>query len=1096
MLNRVGPRSHRVAPLSLAVIISISVGLAGCSGAGFAPGNSPDLVVETPSASDSGPVPEPPSGPNLEVASPSVSDSGPAAETMFTLSATVRNEGDEASDTTTMRFYRSTDEIITTSDTEVDTSAVAGLAASGSSSLSVDVSAPSTPGTYYYGACVDAVAGESDTADNCSPSVQIKVPQPDLVVAAPSVSNSAPAVGATFTLSATVSNDGDEASAVTTLRYYRSTDATITTSDTLVATEVVTGLDTSGSSSQAGRLFVASDSGTYYYHGEVEVTAPSTAGTYYYGACVDAVTDESETTNNCSSSVRVRVLSSEPPTQGTPDLEAYAIVVATGLDGFTPGVSFTLSVGVRNNGSGSSAATTLRYYRSTDATITSSDTEVGTDDVPGLAPSGTSTQSVDLTAPSTPGTYYYGACVDAVTDESDTTNNCIAHQVDVSEESQGAPDLVVGAPTVSDSGPDAGATFTLSATVSNAGDESSAATTLRYYRSTDATITTSDTQEDTDEVAELAASGTSSESVSLTAPSTPGTYYYGACVDAVTAESDTTNNCSSSVPVTVPEPKPDLVVGAPSVSNSAPAVGATFTLSATVRNAGDESSAATTLRYYRSTDATITTSDTQEDTDEVAELAAPGTSSESVSLTAPSTPGTYYYGACVDAVTGESDTTNNCSTSVQVTVPEPSASAPTAPDQVAAEVAPSPSAAGAGNGEFLVHWIPSGDGGSAITKYQYRVWETGQTAPATWTDISLSDSALYTQDGKTVFNATGTGITTFDHKDRTLPSGYTVELQAVDTVGPGTSASATLTPATYWFEIEPLSWDEESIDIYPVLVYEGTEVRFRLHVKHNIPNGHVVQADSGFDEPFTLGLAITDTDNALAGSPPSSVRFAANDTSEDVTLQVAEDDVGADDKEVTLALSSTTTSPSNVFLGRFPPSVPFIVYDNEGPPSTPTNLTASPGDGQVTLTWTTPAGSVASTKHQYCRRTDSAACTVLNWRDILNSGTGETNANSYTVTRLQNGTEYTFRVRAVHAGGKSGVSNEATATPQAPEPAPDLVVATPTVSDSGPDAGATFTLSATVTNDGTKPRRRQRCATTGRRVGSSRHPTPRWARTR
>ena len=261
--------------------------------------------------------------------------------------------------------------------------------------------------------------------------------------------------------------------------------------------------------------------------------------------------------------------------------------------------------------------------------------------------------------------------MDAVTDESDTTNNCIAHQVDVREVSQGAPDLVVAAPTVSDSGPDAGATFTLSATVSNAGDESSAATTLRYYRSTDATITTSDTQVGTDAVAELAASGTSSESVGLIAPSTPGTYYYGACVDAATDESDTTNNCSSSVPVTVPEPKPDLVVGTPSVRNSAPAVGATFTLSATVRNAGDGSAAATTLRYYRSTDATITTSDTQVGTDELAELAASGTSDESVSLTAPSTAGTYYYGACVDTVTDESDTTNNCSSSVKVTVAAP-----------------------------------------------------------------------------------------------------------------------------------------------------------------------------------------------------------------------------------------------------------------------------------------------------------------------------------------------------------------------------------------------------------------------------------------
>ena len=42
--------------------------------------------------------------------------------------------------------------------------------------------------------------------------------------------------------------------------------------------------------------------------------------------------------------------------------------------------------------------------------------------------------------------------------------------------------------------------------------------------------------------------------------------------------------------------------------------------------------------------------------------------SEGIHLTAPSTPGTYYYGACVDAVADESDTTDNCSTSVKVDV--------------------------------------------------------------------------------------------------------------------------------------------------------------------------------------------------------------------------------------------------------------------------------------------------------------------------------------------------------------------------------------------------------------------------------------------
>ena len=158
---------------------------------------------------------------------------------------------------------------------------------------------------------------------------------------------------------------------------------------------------------------------------------------------------------------------------------------------------------------------------------------------------------------------------------------------------QTSPDLVVGSPTVSDSSPASGERFTLSATVSNTGDGESPATTLRYYRSTDATIMRSDTEVGTEAVGGLSASGSSSGSVDLTAPSSPGTSYYGACVDAVTDESDTTDNCSSSVEVTVLETQqqlqgqPDLEVGTPTVSDSTPETGARFTLSATVSNTGD-----------------------------------------------------------------------------------------------------------------------------------------------------------------------------------------------------------------------------------------------------------------------------------------------------------------------------------------------------------------------------------------------------------------------------------------------------------------------------------------------------------------------------
>ena len=107
-------------------------------------------------------------------------------------------------------------------------------------------------------------------------------------------------------------------------------------------------------------------------------------------------------------------------------LSASASVVVSGLDGITPpGWPLSLSAWVGNDGDAASAATTLRYYLSTDGTITTSDTSVGTVAVGALAAGATSSSPrVDFNAPSSAGTYYYGACVDAVTGESDTTNNC------------------------------------------------------------------------------------------------------------------------------------------------------------------------------------------------------------------------------------------------------------------------------------------------------------------------------------------------------------------------------------------------------------------------------------------------------------------------------------------------------------------------------------------------------------------------------------------------------------------------------------------------------------------------------------------------
>ena len=352
---------------------------------------------------------------------------------------------------------------------------------------------------------------------------------------------------------------------------------------------------------------------------------------------------------------------------GSPAVGPDLVVDAPTVSDSSPdaGASFTLSAAVRNQGNGPSDSTTLRYYRSADSTISTGDTPVGTDPVGGLAALGSSSESIGLTAPSSAGTYYYSACVDAVNGESNTGNNC---SVAVRATVVGAPDLVVQSASVSDNSPDVGASFTLRATVRNQGGSPSSSTFLRYYRSPDPDITAGDRQVGKDPVGGLAASGTSNESISLTAPSSAGTYYYGACVQPLPNESNGDNNCSDAVRVTVVG-APDLVVQSPSVEgDSSLTAGASFTLSVTVHNQGNGPSDGTPLQYYLSTNQMIASDDTLLDTGWVDPVPVAGSRSLSIKLTAPSVNGTHFYGACVQPFPNESNKDNNCSDAVAVMV--------------------------------------------------------------------------------------------------------------------------------------------------------------------------------------------------------------------------------------------------------------------------------------------------------------------------------------------------------------------------------------------------------------------------------------------
>ena len=577
-----------------------------------------------------------------------VSSSSVPTNEPITFTATVGNDSSASafSSVATLKYYRSSDTTITSSDTEVGMADSISALAPAATETETAIDIPSTVGTYYYGACVSST-GDSDTSNDCSAAVQVVVVARnfDLSVTAFSVSESSVPTNEPITFTATVGNASSamHPSLAATLKYYRSSDATITSTDTEV-----------GVADSIGRLAVAAT--------ETETatdSVPAVVGTYYYGACVVAAGD-SDTSNDCSAGVQVDV------TAIGFDLSVTAFSVSDSSALTNEPITFTATVGNHALATVSSPAATLRYYRSSDATITSADTEVGADSIDALAAAATSAQTA-TDSPSTAGTYYYGACI-VVAGDSVTGNDCSASvQVDVEAR---VFDLSVTAFSVSDSSIFAGESINLTATVGNASSEMhpSLAATLKYYRSSDATITSTDTEVGVaDSISALAAAATSAQ----TAIDTPtaGTYYYGACVVAV-GDSDTSNDCSAGVEVTVTVNGFDLSVTAFSVSDTSVSVNDPITFTATVSNhalATVSSPAHEFLKIYRSTDATISSGDTFVDIQFIGELAVGATETITNFNFAASPAGTYYYYACTDA-TGDSDTRNDCSALVQVVV--------------------------------------------------------------------------------------------------------------------------------------------------------------------------------------------------------------------------------------------------------------------------------------------------------------------------------------------------------------------------------------------------------------------------------------------
>ncbi|HJV67155.1 MAG TPA: protease pro-enzyme activation domain-containing protein [Geomonas sp.] len=100
---------------------------------------------------------------------------------------------------------------------------------------------------------------------------------------------------------------------------------------------------------------------------------------------------------------------------------------------------------------------------------------------------------------------------------------------------------------------------------------------------------------------------------------------------------------------------------------------------------------------------------------------------------------------------------------------------------------------------------------------------------------------------------------------------------------------------------------------------------------------------------------------------------------------------------------------------------PALTQGTPATPAAPTGLTATPGNGSVTLTWVASSGA---TSYGVYRGTASGA------ESATPIASGLT-ATSYTDSGLSNGTTYFYRVTASNSAGTSPPSGEASATPSA-----------------------------------------------------------------
>ena len=417
-------------------------------------------------------------------------------------------------------------------------------------------------------------------------------------------------------------------------------------------------------------------------------------------------------------------------------------------------------------------------------------------------------------------------------------------------------------------------------------------------------------------------------------------------------------------------------------------------------------------------------------------------------------------------------------TRVQVTVTPP--------------LAPSKPSVAAGNAQVTLTWGSRGNGGSAITRWQY-VKQVGETAFETaWTDVPDSDerTTTHTVTGLTngtayrfkvrAVNAVGNGV------ESPQSDAVTPVATAVTPPAPGKPAVAagnqqvtlTWTPngdggstITGWQYVKKVgenpfedTWNDvpnsdESTTTHIVTgLTNGTAYRFKVRAVNAVgdgaesPQSDVVTPAAPPPAPGKPAVAAGDEQVTLAwtfngdgGSTITRWQYVKK-VGENPFEDTWNDVPNSDESTTTHIVTGLTNGTAYRFKVRAvnavgdgaesPQSDVVTPVTPAVPPPAPGKPAVAVGDEQVTLTWTSNGnGGSPITGWQYVKQVGEAAFETT-WTDVPGSGESTT---THTVTGLTNGAAYRFKVRAVNAVGHGAESPQSDAvTPVAPaEPEPE-----------------------------------------------------------